>query len=186
MAKSLKIQILFLRKKGLNYDEIRKELSCAKATISYHCRKEGLGASNKTLTEEQVLKVKDLYLKRNTQKKISEILNVSLHAVKWQTRTIDRENIGRSKSVVNWRKRIKERLVNLKGGKCQKCGYDKCIEALQFHHIDPSKKDFSIGGKSWAFERMKKEVDKCILLCANCHIEEHNGVVAETVLAAAC
>ena len=64
-------------------------------------------------------------------------------------------------------------LVNYKGGKCERCGYDKCVQALQFHHLNPDEKDFAISGKSYSFERLKKEVDKCIMVCANCHIEIH-------------
>ena len=55
-------------------------------------------------------------------------------------------------------------------------GYDKCIEALAFHHLDPMEKDFNIGGKSWAIETLKKEADKCILVCHNCHTEIHQGL----------
>ena len=68
-----------------------------------------------------------------------------------------------------------KQLVEYKGGKCEHCGYDKCISALEFHHINPSEKDFGIGqyGSSKSFEKMKQEVDKCILLCCNCHRELH-------------
>jgi len=77
-------------------------------------------------------------------------------------------------SVREWRKRKKFILVEYKGGKCKRCGYDKCIEALEFHHKDPSKKDFGISGKNIrSIERCKEEIDKCILLCANCHREIH-------------
>ena len=44
---------------------------------------------------------------------------------------------------------------------------------MEFHHLDPNEKDFTISGKSWAFERLKKEVDKCILVCNRCHTEIH-------------
>ena len=78
-----------------------------------------------------------------------------------------------SKAVVSWRKRVKIELVKYKGGKCEKCGYDKCIDALCFHHKNPDEKDFTIGGRSCSFDNLKKEVDKCDLLCSNCHIEIH-------------
>ncbi len=72
---------------------------------------------------------------------------------------------------------LKHKLVTYKGGKCERCGYDKCEAALQFHHIDPTEKDFSIShinlGQEFNLEKLYKEVDKCILLCANCHAEEH-------------
>lgn len=80
-----------------------------------------------------------------------------------------------SDSVKKRRKLVKKQLVEYKGGKCEHCGYDKCISALEFHHINPSEKDFGIGqyGSSKSFEKMKQEVDKCILLCCNCHRELH-------------
>jgi hypothetical protein len=78
-----------------------------------------------------------------------------------------------SQAVINWRKRKKIELVEYKGGCCEKCGYKKSFEALQFHHLDPNEKDFNLSGKTYSIERLKKEVDKCILVCANCHIEIH-------------
>jgi len=72
------------------------------------------------------------------------------------------------------RRRAKLKAIEYKGGKCQLCGYKKCPAALEFHHIDPSKKDIrisAIGGRKWSI--VKKELDKCILLCSNCHREIH-------------
>lgn len=64
--------------------------------------------------------------------------------------------------------------INYKGGKCENCGYCKCIAALTFHHLDPSEKEFNISRFMGAnFEKLKVELDKCKLLCSNCHIEEH-------------
>lgn len=80
--------------------------------------------------------------------------------------------------VSNYRQKMKERLVEYKGGKCEICGYNKCISALDFHHIDPSEKDFTISNsKVLSFEKCKSEVDKCILVCANCHREIHYNEV---------
>jgi hypothetical protein len=76
--------------------------------------------------------------------------------------------------VVSWRQRAKKKLVEYKGGKCEICGYNKCIDNLTFHHLDPSQKDFQISGASKAFETLKKEVDKCQMLCRNCHGEIHS------------
>lgn len=84
---------------------------------------------------------------------------------------------GRANTITALRKAIKAQLVKYKGGKCNRCGYNKCIGALQFHHIDETKKDFEIADYSCAkylhLDELYKEVDKCILLCANCHAEEH-------------
>jgi len=74
--------------------------------------------------------------------------------------------------------KIDGNIVEYKGGKCVQCGYNKNMKALVFHHINPNEKEFSLSGChciSW--KRIKKELDKCILLCANCHIEEHDNVV---------
>ena len=80
----------------------------------------------------------------------------------------------KSAAVMNWRNRTKQKLVQYKGGKCQKCGYESDVPSVyDFHHRDATKKDFSISGKSWSFERLKEEVDKCDLLCRNCHAELH-------------
>ena len=68
---------------------------------------------------------------------------------------------------------IKRTLVEEHGGACKKCGYNRCISALEFHHRDPMKKEFRIGGNTRSLEVQREEADKCDLLCANCHREEH-------------
>ena len=59
---------------------------------------------------------------------------------------------------------------------CELCGYKKNSAALHFHHMDPEEKEFSISQirSSVSYEKLKKEVEKCVILCANCHAEEHN------------
>ena len=73
-------------------------------------------------------------------------------------------------------------IIKEKGGKCQKCGYNKCEDALCFHHRDPNMKDFNLSIKSGScnWEKYKKEAEKCDLLCANCHIEEHQRLRNES------
>lgn len=81
---------------------------------------------------------------------------------------------SKSIHVMNWRNRVKLKLIEYKGSKCSICGYNKPIPSVyDFHHTDPVKKDFAISGKSFSYERLKKEVDKCILVCRNCHSEIH-------------
>lgn len=68
----------------------------------------------------------------------------------------------------------KEKYIQYKGGKCQWCGYNKCFDALDFHHTNPSCKDPSFKSmRYWGLEKAKSELDKCLLLCANCHREVH-------------
>jgi hypothetical protein len=80
-----------------------------------------------------------------------------------------------AKNKANRVKLLKEKCIEYKGGCCEICHYNKCISSLDFHHLDPTKKEFSISTKKCnAFgEEIKKELDKCILLCSNCHREEH-------------
>ena len=67
---------------------------------------------------------------------------------------------------------LKRVSVEYKGGKCDECGYAKCQGALEFHHVNG--KDFTIGhSKLTSFSKIKDELDKCVLLCANCHREAH-------------
>ena len=75
-------------------------------------------------------------------------------------------------------KNLKLRAIEYKGGKCVICGYNKCPRSLDFHHLDPSKKEFSMGErKTQIFEKIKIELDKCVLLCKNCHGEVHDGMI---------
>jgi hypothetical protein len=75
------------------------------------------------------------------------------------------------------RRRLKAKMaaVDYLGGACSLCGYAKCIKALEFHHKDPEQKDFGLSDsfRSGSLEKVKPELDKCVLLCANCHREEH-------------
>ena len=73
------------------------------------------------------------------------------------------------------RKQRDNKMYDYKGGPCcSRCGYNKCKAALCFHHEDPSTKEFQISG-NWglSWEKTKLELDKCILVCANCHAEIH-------------
>src|SRR5690348_17336462 len=70
---------------------------------------------------------------------------------------------------------IKQKCVDLKGGECIVCGYNKYLAALDFHHLDPSQKSFSVTGYTTSWEKIIVELDKCILLCSNCHRAVHSG-----------
>jgi len=82
------------------------------------------------------------------------------------------------KAVDKRRKIIRQKSIEFKGNKCAICGYNKCIKALEFHHLDDKQKDFGISAKGYtrSWDKVKKEIDKCILLCANCHREVHEGI----------
>lgn len=78
---------------------------------------------------------------------------------------------------LRFKRRLKQKAVEYKGGKCIVCGYNKCQRALEFHHLRD--KLFSIGShvgpKNWV--AVKEELDKCILVCGNCHMEIEDGLI---------
>jgi hypothetical protein len=70
----------------------------------------------------------------------------------------------------------KQRMVAYKGGACQLCGYSRCLRALDFHHVDPDTKRFNFSGNSLRrWETVQAELDKCVLVCSNCHDEIEEG-----------
>jgi 5-methylcytosine-specific restriction endonuclease McrA len=86
-------------------------------------------------------------------------------------------------AVAKRRRKIRQMAVEYKGGSCKICGYNKSTRALSFHHLDPKKKDFGLAykGITRSWEKTKKELDKCILLCMNCHMEIHDGITQLSV-----
>lgn len=82
----------------------------------------------------------------------------------------------RTANVHKRRLKFKSLCVEYKGGCCELCGYDKYQGALEFHHLDPKEKDFQLS-KTLSWDKAKTEMDKCIMLCANCHREVHAGLV---------
>ena len=82
------------------------------------------------------------------------------------------------KAVDKRRKQIRKMSIEYKGSRCAICRYNKCVQALEFHHRNPSKKDFGISAKGYtrSWQKVKNELDKCILLCANCHREVHESI----------
>ena len=187
-AGSTKKKIIELRKQGKSYNEIKKKLNCSKATISYHCKREALNDiglnTTKKLNEKEVEELKEFY-KNHTAEETSIMFNVSVTTVKKYS---DRKNFtyetddDRRKSnylhVKDFRSRMKIKAVEYKGGKCVVCGYDRCVKGLEFHHTNPEEKDFTLGSNTnRAWEKVKVEIDKCVLLCANCHREIHDGLI---------
>ncbi len=72
---------------------------------------------------------------------------------------------------------LKKRALDYMGGRCTNCGYNKYDGALEFHHVNPKEKDFTISKvRSLSLDGIKDELDKCIILCSNCHRERHAGL----------
>lgn len=82
----------------------------------------------------------------------------------------------RTKYQTNRRKEIKQKAVKYLGEVCIDCGLKSHNYSIyDFHHIDPNTKDVQIGSSGKSFASLKKELDKCILLCANCHRIRHSN-----------
>jgi len=82
----------------------------------------------------------------------------------------------RVEAVLKRRRKLKQLAVEYLGGSCVKCGYNKSVSALDFHHVDPTTKSFGIAenGFTRSWDALQSELDKCILICANCHRELHH------------
>lgn len=176
-------KIVSLRKMKKTFEEISNDLEISIDKISKVCRKLGLVYLDRLDDKDEIIKkIIERYLVLRSTRKVSVEFGISRATItkyvkshiKHSTKEERKKNV--SKAVVEWRVRTKQKLVDYKGGECCRCGYKKETKALTFHHLNPEEKDFTIGGKSWSFERLKKEVDKCILVCSNCHIEIHEEI----------
>jgi hypothetical protein len=185
-TRGIKNDIIKLYKNGLNYIEIKTQLNCSKGTISYHLtkfikeEKELLKISKNKLIDK--IKNNPPLTKEEFNKNYSKLLTSReirfFYGLFYKKPNMGSGGIKTPKEYYQ-KKRIlvKNELVEYKGGKCEICEYDKCNKALEFHHLNPKEKDFSISNHSLKdINKLKKEVDKCILVCSNCHREIHDNL----------
>ena len=182
--RGIKTDILNLYNLGFNYTEIQKKLNCSRGTISYHLS--GFIQEQKEILKENKINLID-EIKSNLPQSKEEL--DKLYSDKLTARELQffynsfykKPDMGTIKDTIpkeyysGKRYKIKKELVDYKGGSCEICGYSKSLRALQFHHTNPKEKDFNIGGTTTLNEIVKKELDKCILVCANCHSEIHDN-----------
>lgn len=140
-----------LAEKGYNFTHIANEVGLHRTTVSKICRNYEINIVRVINTN---CKICDKDLGENPK---------------------NRSNCGACITRIR-RYRIKQQAVEYKGGKCEKCGYDRCYSALEFHHLNPNEKDFGIADSAYSrsWETIKKELDKCIMVCSNCHAEIHD------------
>jgi len=193
----MKEQILKLRKEGKTYKEIVEKVGCSKGTVAYHCgkgQKEKASKRQKTLKDRKkksiktpdsiIKKMQPLYNSGLTAQQVADELKVSkttvLKYIKVREQlTVEEKRKNNIRYVNKRRKELKIMSIEYKGGKCSNCGYNRCVRALDFHHLDPSKKNFTIASKGYtrSWKKVKEELDKCVLVCANCHREIHEGLI---------
>lgn len=165
---------------GDTLNSISSRLKISKATVSYYINRAGLSRYKTTtkITKELLDSMQRDYDTGITLKEISRKYKVNINRLQELNRHSPAPLSG-YEILKRRRHKIKEILVKYKGGKCEICGYDKCIVALDFHHLNPEEKDFGIA-QSTSYKNMdllKLEVNKCILVCANCHREIHAGLI---------
>lgn len=143
-------QIIKLRKENKSYNQILKITGCSKSVINYHCKKHKLNGriDGKTIPHRKdISKIKEYY-KTHTTTETANRFNISISSLK---RMVDKKRVlltdkerfaANYRYVKKFRKQNKKRAVEYKGGKCGKCGYKKCISALDFHHLNPAEKTF--------------------------------------------
>lgn len=201
----VKDDIIKLRNEGYSYNEISKKLNCSKGTISFHCTKLESNTNTAAANREkrrlnliQYTKEEFAYIQNNEEKRktievlyslgiwpreIASVVGISekdlIKYVKvFRLKRKYTKLLGYS-SVKRRFRRIKLLAVEYKGGGCSVCGYNKCITALDFHHLNPKEKDFNISGsEKHKWETIKEELDKCICICSNCHRELHAGLIS--------
>lgn len=161
-----------LTSEGLSVPAIAKRLSCTPSLVRYWLDRHGLKsrqASNRIAAREALReggRFADLTcLKHGRTKHVLE------------GRGSFRCSRCRGERVAEHRRRVKRVLVEEAGGCCALCGYDRCVGALQFHHLDPTGKIFhlSLRGVTRSLEKLREEARKCVLLCATCHAEVEAG-----------
>ncbi len=149
---------------GIKYKDIALELGLPKSTLISRCIKAGIRS-------------RDIF--SNTTNKICAKCKVNKAKAEFYNRR--QNNIsGYCKQCTNQlslarKHKLKEDCLKYKGGKCEECGYNKCAGALHFHHCDPTLKEFSISSlRSYTInDIIRIELDKCQVLCSNCHAEKH-------------
>ena len=160
---------------GSSIAEIAEELDRGKATVRYWLRKYGLRTEGGRRGAEA---------HRSREAGQAEIERecarhgVTVFAI--EGRGYYRCKRCRSEQVSERRRAIKATLVAETGGCCCICGYDRCVSALEFHHLDRETKQLGIGerGLAHSLETLRAEIAKCVLLCSNCHVEVERGMTA--------
>ena len=156
---------------GLSQRELSSHFNVSQTNVRYWLKKYNLSTGYK---KRNTLPDRKICSSCNKEKPNSEFY-------KRQSRDYDLSSKCRSCNLEDTlvrQKDFKQQCVDYKGGECQCCGYNKCNGALEFHHIDPKTKKFSISQyRSSDGYSLTEELDKCVLVCSNCHREIHAGYI---------
>lgn len=169
------LEQLILQNKSMN--AIAKELNCSLTTVKYWFRKYDLKSCF------EFGGIKTAYLNCNTCN--TPTINGKMYCnalckSRYHNKPKEVGQIKKDSLVAKLKLNAKKaELVLYKGGKCILCGYSKNYAALCFHHTNPAEKEFQISSSENMrkdLNALKLEVDKCELLCHNCHCEVHKAL----------
>jgi transposase len=160
---------------GMSIAQIAKSVGCSKGTVRHWLRQYGLKTQAQRWIGEESTRAGKAAGKATVMRECHQ------HGMTefWlEGRGYYRCKRCRLERVSRRRRKVKQILVAEAGGCCALCGYDRCVAALHFHHLDPSSKQFhlSMHGAARSLASARVEMAKCVLLCANCHAEVESGL----------
>lgn len=172
MSLEQKLKKLFIEEK-LSISDCADKLDLSTADIRYYLKKFKIKRNGNNLISNTEIRV---CTKCNASKDASEFYYQSYARTDRKSRQGSWCKVCMRGQTVARQRKYKQMAIDYKGGKCEICGYSRYIGALEFHHLDPTQKDFQMStfSKKPIDELGRKELDKCKLLCANCHREEHS------------
>ena len=160
-------QLEALADRGMSLAEIAECVNRSKATVRYWLKEHGLRTGRAV---ERQLRARDAGLI------VRECPRHGLTGFTVRPDSGSRCLRCRSEAVTRRRRKVKLTLVQQAGGACQLCGYDRCVAALEFHHLVPEDKRFAVSLRmARSLASTQAEARKCVLLCANCHAEVEAG-----------
>lgn len=173
-----KEQLEVLVAEGMTLAEMADRLKLSKATIRHWLRRYGLRTQN-----ARGRRPRELTLAARSAGLLTTTMTCKYHGKTdfiIEGRGHYRCKRCRVEAVVRHRRKIKAMLVEEAGGRCRVCGYERCMGALEFHHLDPATKllDVSRYGVTVSLEAARSEAAKCVLLCSNCHAEVERGMTS--------
>lgn len=162
-----KTELEKLLSQNLDATQIAKEKNCSRNRVIYWLAKHNL-KTNKQKQRDSTYSSK--YCRKcNTVKPNSEFYSLKDNSLATYCTECH------TKHYANKRLLFRKTIINKLGGKCSRCGYNKCLSALDVHHLNPQNKTIKFSNSGLTLnDKVLKELEECILLCANCHREEHS------------
>ena len=160
---------------GLSFNQISKKSGKSLTTIRYWAKKYKLKSNFKTLRNKPIEEYGEFRFCPRCQKQVP---TKNFYSRRGKSNSSVYCKICTNEQTIQKQRETKIKMIDYKGGKCEKCGYNKSPAALDFHHKNPLEKKFTIAhARHRSFnENIKKELDKCMLVCSNCHREIHEEI----------